>query len=311
MMGSSRNPKRQANKTLAPAIAPTSSSNASPPMLRVAVLAAGKVRCLSLASRVLEANQRRAHSDWLAVTKQNEKRTNALGDNSLNSGHRTKLAWRVTLQQVSAEPLPPSDGITPPLESPSLHFFLLLHLQTEKAGKTGQPEVRDTRSGRRFLVDIGAQRSYIPPTTADHRYPNPGIFYQAADASPFPLPEHRFPILFPWVVADISCAILGANFLSAFDLLVDCRQFSRQDKTPNLTAQGIFSSDSSAPSWTLIPRIHFGNSSSIIPSQPSQFQRLLCQDQQTMALTAWNVLIGAAGAGRFDIALGPLMVIEA
>ncbi|BHF85594.1 hypothetical protein SprV_1002876300 [Sparganum proliferum] len=44
--------------------------------------------------------------------------------------------------------------------------------------------VRDTRSGRLFLVDTGAQLSVIPPTPADRRYPNPGLFLQAVNTSP-------------------------------------------------------------------------------------------------------------------------------
>ncbi|BHF85510.1 hypothetical protein SprV_1002867700 [Sparganum proliferum] len=36
--------------------------------------------------------------------------------------------------------------------------------------------VRDTRSGRRFLVDTGAQLGVIPPTPADRLCPNPGLF---------------------------------------------------------------------------------------------------------------------------------------
>nr|VZI21205.1 unnamed protein product [Spirometra erinaceieuropaei] len=53
--------------------------------------------------------------------------------------------------------------------------------------------------------------------------------------------------LFPWVfvVADIPCAILGADFLAAFDLLVDCRQSRLHDMTINLTVRGISSSDAS------------------------------------------------------------------
>ncbi|BHF83082.1 hypothetical protein SprV_0802622400 [Sparganum proliferum] len=53
--------------------------------------------------------------------------------------------------------------------------------------------------------------------------------------------------LFPWVfvVADIPCAILGADFLAAFDLLVDCRQSRLHDKTTNLIVRGISSSDAS------------------------------------------------------------------
>nr|VZI22741.1 unnamed protein product [Spirometra erinaceieuropaei] len=114
--------------------------------------------------------------------------------------------------------------------------------------------VRDTRSGRRFLVDTGAQLSVIPPTPADRRCPNPGLFLQAVNTSPittFGTCSLSLDIglrrLFPWVfvVADIPCAILGADFLAAFDLLVDCRQSRLHDKTTNLTVRCISSSDAS------------------------------------------------------------------
>nr|VZI44880.1 unnamed protein product [Spirometra erinaceieuropaei] len=112
--------------------------------------------------------------------------------------------------------------------------------------------VRDTRSGRRFLVDTGAQLSVIPPTPADRRCPNPGLFLQAVNTSPittFGTCSLSLDIglrrLFPWVfvVADIPCAILGADYLAAFDLLVDCRQSRLHDKTTNLTVRGISFSD--------------------------------------------------------------------
>nr|VZI27627.1 unnamed protein product [Spirometra erinaceieuropaei] len=114
--------------------------------------------------------------------------------------------------------------------------------------------VRDTRSGRRFLVDTGAQLSVIPPTPADLRCSNPGLFLQAVNTSPittFGTCSLSLDIglrrLFPWVfvVADIPCAILGADFLAAFDLLVDCRQSRLHDKTNNLSVRGISSSEAS------------------------------------------------------------------
>nr|VZI26829.1 unnamed protein product [Spirometra erinaceieuropaei] len=114
--------------------------------------------------------------------------------------------------------------------------------------------VRETRSDIRFLVDTGAQLSVIPTTPADRRCPNPGLFLQAVNTSPittFGTCSLSLDIgvrrLFPWVfvVADIPCAILGADFLAAFDLLVDCRQSRLHDKTTNLTVRGISSSDAS------------------------------------------------------------------
>ncbi|BHF65316.1 hypothetical protein SprV_0200832600 [Sparganum proliferum] len=121
--------------------------------------------------------------------------------------------------------------------------------------------VRDTRSGRRFLVDTGAQLSVIPLTPCDRRCPNPGLFLQAVNTSPITTfgtcslsldigLRRLFPGIF--VVADIPCAILGADFLAAFDLLVNCRQSRLHDKTTNLTVRGISSSEASRQlaSWT-------------------------------------------------------------
>ncbi|BHF59912.1 hypothetical protein SprV_0100287300 [Sparganum proliferum] len=94
----------------------------------------------------------------------------------------------------------------------------------------------------------------IPPTPADRRCPNHGLYLQAVNS--FPIATFGFRSLsldiglrrlFPWVfvVADIPCAILGADFLAAFDLLVDCCQSRLHDKTTNLTVRGISSSDAS------------------------------------------------------------------
>ncbi|BHF70227.1 hypothetical protein SprV_0301327700 [Sparganum proliferum] len=107
--------------------------------------------------------------------------------------------------------------------------------------------VRDTRSGRRFMVDTGAQISVVPPTPVDRRCPSPGLHLQAANCSPISTFGSRsltlnigLRRLFPWifVVADVPTAILGADFLAAFDLLVDCRQLRLHDRTTTLTAKG-------------------------------------------------------------------------
>ncbi|BHF80107.1 hypothetical protein SprV_0702323100 [Sparganum proliferum] len=92
------------------------------------------------------------------------------------------------------------------------------------------------------------------PPPADRHCPNHGLYLQAVNSSPIATFGFRFLSLdiglrrlFPWifVVAHIPCAILGADFLSVFDLLVDCRQSRLHDKTTNLTIRGISSSDAS------------------------------------------------------------------
>ncbi|BHF58486.1 hypothetical protein SprV_0100143800 [Sparganum proliferum] len=72
----------------------------------------------------------------------------------------------------------------------------------------------------------------LPPIAADHWCPGPRLFLQAVSISLittfgacFLSLDIGLWSLFPWVsvVADVPCLILGADFLAAFDLLVDCR----------------------------------------------------------------------------------------
>ncbi|BHF60215.1 hypothetical protein SprV_0100317800 [Sparganum proliferum] len=108
--------------------------------------------------------------------------------------------------------------------------------------------VRDTRSGRRFLVDTGAQISVVPPTAADRHFPSPGLHLQAANCSPIPTFGSLSLTLniglrrsFTWifVIADVPHAILGSDFLAEFDLLVDCRRARLLDRTTGLFVRGL------------------------------------------------------------------------
>nr|VZH97031.1 unnamed protein product [Spirometra erinaceieuropaei] len=129
--------------------------------------------------------------------------------------------------------LPPA-SITPPLVlKPVAASLPAPHLQAEQKGKT-----------------------------ADRRGLNPGLFLQAVNTSPIATfgtcalslyTGLRFLFSWVFVVADIPCAILGADFLAAFDLLVDCRQSRLHDKTTNLTRWGVSSSTASRKAAVLDP----------------------------------------------------------
>nr|VZI34568.1 unnamed protein product [Spirometra erinaceieuropaei] len=90
--------------------------------------------------------------------------------------------------------------------------------------------------------------------TADCQCPNPGFFLQTVNPSPITTFEscppsvgiglHR-PFHRVFVVADIPIVISGADFLTVFDLLVDCRQSRLHDKTTNCIVRGVSSSDAS------------------------------------------------------------------
>ncbi len=72
--------------------------------------------------------------------------------------------------------------------------------------------VTDRISGRRFLVDTGAEVSVIPATGLNTRIEQPGHTLTAANGS-----EWSF------VVADVSRPLLGADFLRSKSLLVDLK----------------------------------------------------------------------------------------
>ncbi|BHF60087.1 hypothetical protein SprV_0100304800 [Sparganum proliferum] len=108
--------------------------------------------------------------------------------------------------------------------------------------------VCDTATRRRFLVDTGAQISVIPPTAADRHFPSPGLHLQVANCSPIPTVGSLSLTLnivlrrsFTWifVTADVPHAILVSDFLTEFDLLVDCRRACLLDRTTGLSVRGL------------------------------------------------------------------------
>ena len=89
--------------------------------------------------------------------------------------------------------------------------------------------IRDNLSGRKFLCDTGAQKSVLPATVADTAGGAHGPHLSSANGTPIRTYGTKTVDLcfggrrFKWdfVMADISFALLGADFLCAHRLLVD------------------------------------------------------------------------------------------
>ena len=108
----------------------------------------------------------------------------------------------------------------------------------------------DKYSGRRFLVDTGAEVSVIPPSPADRRIKPDCSGLCAVNGSkiatfgtrslPLNLGLRR---VFRWifVIADIRTPIIGADFLRDYGLLVNMRQGRLMDTTTSLRSQGTIS----------------------------------------------------------------------
>ncbi|BHF61207.1 hypothetical protein SprV_0100418000 [Sparganum proliferum] len=91
--------------------------------------------------------------------------------------------------------------------------------------------VCDNVTRRRFLVDTGAQISVVPPLQLTAAVP----------ALSFPNAKHWFTsiILLDICDCDVPHAILGSDFLTEFDLLVDCRRSCLLDRTTGLSVHGL------------------------------------------------------------------------
>ena len=124
-------------------------------------------------------------------------------------------------------------------------------MATDAAGPTPSRLffVTDRTTGTRLLVDTGAQVSVIlPPPNLSRTRPSTGITLQAVNSSAIATFGERSLTLnlglrraFRWVfiIADVTHAILGADFLSHFGLLVDVNRCRLVDATTHLHVHGI------------------------------------------------------------------------
>ena len=101
-----------------------------------------------------------------------------------------------------------------------------------------------------FLVDTGAEVSVIPPTRTERSHPDTTFSLQAVDGSQIATYGVRSCTLnvglrrtFRWVfiVANVTRAIIGADFLHHFGLNVDIRHRTLVDSTTQLRICGLSS----------------------------------------------------------------------
>lgn len=105
--------------------------------------------------------------------------------------------------------------------------------------------LRDNRSNTRFLIDTGADVSILPATPGQRTLPAILHLY-AANGTKIPVySRHTMQVdlylrrVFEWTfyVADVSQAIIGADFLRHFDLLVDIKGKKLVDPLTSVTAK--------------------------------------------------------------------------
>ena len=108
--------------------------------------------------------------------------------------------------------------------------------------------ILDKHSNTRFLVDTGAEVSVVPPTRMERTHPQPGFTLQGIDGTQITTYGVRSCTLniglrrtFRWIftIANVKQAILGADFLHHFGLVVDIRRHTLADSTTQLQVNGL------------------------------------------------------------------------
>lgn len=107
--------------------------------------------------------------------------------------------------------------------------------------------IRDDTNNIRFLIDTGSDVSIVPASPKDKQNPPSNFVLHAANNTSIKTYESRFLYVdlglrrrFSWsfLVADVSTAIIGADFLSFFGLAVDLKNRRIIDQTTKLTTTG-------------------------------------------------------------------------
>ena len=136
----------------------------------------------------------------------------------------------------------------------------------------GLLKIKDSSTGISFLIDTGAEYSVIPATSADRTGGVRGLDLQAANNSKIKSYGRRMLTVslglrksFNWIflVADVSHPLLGADFLSAHDLLVDTKRGTLIDHQTGLSSSGSLSSLAST------------QLTAVIATSDPEFERLL------------------------------------
>ena len=140
--------------------------------------------------------------------------------------------------------------------------------------------IRDKNSGLPFLVDTGAEVSIIPLSGPLHMHRATGYSLQAVNQSSIAtfgtrsltlnLSLHR---LFRWIfiMADVTYAILGADFLHHFGLSVDLRKLLLTETQTQLQVDGMLTTTTS-----VIPSIPFLDSQDPYSAVLVEFPDILC-----------------------------------
>lgn len=140
---------------------------------------------------------------------------------------------------------------------------------TDASTKTSRLFVHDRRTNRKYLVDSGSEISVLPPTNKNAQLtPKSNFTLYAANNSKIPAYgfvnkqlDLGFRRTFMWtfVIADVSTPIIGADFLTHFNLLIDLKNKRLIDQKTSLHTLGTVAPAEHPSVVTLCASVGFKN----------------------------------------------------
>ena len=140
--------------------------------------------------------------------------------------------------------------------------------------------ITDNSLGYRFLIDTGAEVSVLPPSHTERKHQQNGCNLLAVNGSEIATYGKRSLTLnlglrrtFRWVfiLANVQTAILGADFLRHYSLLVDITNGRLVDGITQLRVQGIIS-EVASPSPSFLPSQPTNTFTALVAKYPTVFQ---------------------------------------
>ncbi|GFV07403.1 uncharacterized protein TNCV_1737611 [Trichonephila clavipes] len=107
----------------------------------------------------------------------------------------------------------------------------------------------DRKSGQKFLIDSGSEICVIPPSPTMNKSPQSNFSLFAANNTKIPAYGMvrkelnlglRRPLIWTFIIADVSSPIIGANFLKHFNLLIDLKKKRLMDVETSLFTPCVF-----------------------------------------------------------------------
>ncbi|GFX11933.1 retrovirus-related Pol polyprotein from transposon 297 [Trichonephila clavipes] len=150
----------------------------------------------------------------------------------------------------------------------------------EPSKHTSRLFLLDRKSGQKFLIDSGSEICVIPPSPTMNKSPQSNFSLFAANNTKIPAYGMvrkelnlglRRPFIWTFIIADVSCPIIGADFLKHFNLLIDLKKKRLVDVETSLFTSCVFSNIVQPSILTVDANISFKNIFSEYPdlSNPS------------------------------------------